>query len=74
MASFDKEGLQSSPPAFPFKLRFEPTGDIEFASTVEEGYTNFIDDLMSIPAGSVLYNVFALDKPEEMGGVESKIA
>jgi len=31
-------------------------------------------DLMSIPVGSVLWEVWALDKPKELGGKESYIA
>jgi len=37
------------------------------------GYSDFLTDLESIPSGSVLYDIFAMDKPEELGGSEKKI-
>lgn len=30
-------------------------------------------DLATIPSGSLLYDIYATDKPVELGGVESKI-
>ena len=38
-----------------------------------EGYTSWSDDLKSIPSGSVLYKVFAMDKPTELFGSETLI-
>ena len=38
-----------------------------------EGYTDFMTDLESIPSGSVLYSVYAMDQPEELGGKETLI-
>ena len=33
----------------------------------------FTEDLKSIPADTILYNILALDQPEELGGVEAQI-
>mmetsp|Transcript_5 Transcript_5/g.11 ORF Transcript_5/g.11 Transcript_5/m.11 type:complete len:115 (-) Transcript_5:88-432(-) len=44
-------------------------------NTVAEGAnTDFMKDLAQISSGSVLYDVFALDMPVELGGTELKIA
>mmetsp|Transcript_30233 Transcript_30233/g.21982 ORF Transcript_30233/g.21982 Transcript_30233/m.21982 type:complete len:112 (-) Transcript_30233:92-427(-) len=51
-------------------LRFHPTGDIKFPDTYVE---NFTTQLMTIPSGSVIYQVFATDKPVELGGSETHI-
>ena len=45
---------------FPYMLRFHPTGDIAFPDTYVEAFTS---QLMTIPSGSVIYQVFATDKP-----------
>ena len=55
---------------FPYMLRFHPTGDISFPDTYVEDFTT---QLMTIPSGSVLYQVFATDKPVELGGTETHI-
>ena len=73
MAYTDQNGKRTNSVEFPWKLRFAPTGEYEFPSTVAEGYTNFLDDLMTITQGSVLYKVYAMDQPEEMGGTEKLI-
>ncbi len=73
MASKDQTGKTASKNVFPWKLRFQPTGKFEFPSTMSAGYSDFLTDLESIPSGSVLYDIFAMDKPEELGGSEQKI-
>ena len=35
---------------------------------------SFEDYLQTIPAGSTLFNVYAWDQPEELGGTESLVA
>ena len=51
-------------------LRFHPTGDIAFPDTYVEAFTS---QLMTIPSGSVIYQVFATDKPAQLGGSETHI-
>ena len=48
----------------------QPTGEIDFS---DEYVHEFTEDLKSIPADSVLYNILALDQPEQLGGVEVQI-
>merc|ERR1711934_1316961 len=74
MASWDQDGNAEASPLFPWMLHLVPSGEYEFASTVAEGYTDFRDDLMSITEGSTLWNVYAWDNPEELGGTEQLIA
>jgi len=56
---------------FPYMLRFQPSGEISFP---DEYVNDWLDDLKSIPMGTTLYQVWAFDKPKELGGVESHIA
>ena len=74
MASYDQEGNKEDDVNFPWKLRFEPTGEFQFPATVEEGYTDYRTDLASIPMGSNLFNIYAMDAPEELGGTEQLFA
>ena len=55
---------------FPYRLRFHPTGKISFPDHYTRHYT---EDLITIQEGSILYQVFALEKPEQMEGVEMHI-
>ena len=81
---FGEDGKEVENPVFPYRLRFQvsqthlnqshlclqPTGEIDFS---DEYVHEFTEDLKSIPADSVLYNILALDQPEELGGVEAQI-
>ena len=46
------------------------TGEIDFS---DEYVRRFTEDLKSIPEDTILYNILALDQPEELGGVEAQI-
>merc|ERR1712080_528322 len=52
-------------------LRFRPTGNITFPDKYARPVN---EDLATIPVGSLLYQVYALDAPEELGGKEKRIA
>jgi len=70
-SQYGEDGVRVADPRFPFRLRFQPTGEFSFS----ESYTRpFTEDLISIPKGSKLYEVWALDQPAELGGVEKHIA
>jgi len=68
---FGESGSQIADPQFPFKLRFHPTGELMFSDDYVRPFT---EDLTSIPQGSTLYEVWASDKPTELGGTEKHIA
>ena len=74
MASYDQAGSAATSINMPWKLRFEATGDFKFPATKDAGYTDFREDLASIPSGSTLWNIYAMDKPQELGGTEKQIA
>lgn len=73
MASYAQDGSAETP-VFPFSLRLSPGGAYSFPDTVSNGYTDFRDDLKTIQSGTVLYNVYAMDAPAELGGTEKQIA
>ena len=56
--------------SFPYRLRFQPTGNITFSDKYTKPHT---EDLVTIQNGTTLYQIFALDKPAEMGGTEMQI-
>jgi len=68
---FGENGVEIKNPNFPYRLRFHPTGNIRFPDNYVRPVT---EDLVTIPSGSVLYQVYALDVPEELGGKETRIA
>jgi len=71
MARYDQSGYDFGDKVnFPYKLRFHPTGKISFPDTY---VAEFTDQLMTIPSGSTLYEVYATDKPVELGGTETHI-
>lgn len=69
-AMFGQEGVEVADPVFPYRLIFRPTGEIVFPDTYVQPFT---DDLKTIPEGSILYEIYALDLPEELGGAELHI-
>ena len=73
MASFDAQGSAVASPIFPWNLRFQPSGEVEFPSTVADGYTDYTEQLASIPLATNLWDIYAMDKPVELGGTEMKI-
>ena len=66
LATYDQDGKKEKDPVFPYRVRISPTGDF---STGQD----YLNDLNSIPAGSHLYNIYAEDKPCEIGGTEQYI-
>jgi len=68
---YGENGAETANPSFPYRLRFHPTGSISFPDKYARSNT---EDLVTVPSGSVLYEVFALDAPEKLGGQEKRIA
>ena len=72
-ARYDQHGNEvSGDPKFPFELEYRPTGLINFPSQTYDRTT--FEYLTDIPVDSILYNVYARDKPEELGGQWAHIA
>ena len=68
-AKFEQDGTEVDEPQFPFQLRYEPTGDINFPADTYD--ITLFEQFSKIEAESVLYKVFAMDKPN---GTEKHIA
>jgi hypothetical protein len=67
---YGQDGVEVADPVFPYRLVFRPTGEIEFSDTYVHPFT---EDLKTIPKDTTLYQIFALDQPEELGGMEKHI-
>lgn len=75
MASYDSKGNKVANPVFPWKLNFRLNSAVE---TAPYGYTKgdentWLEKLEDVPANSPLFDVYAIDRPEELGGVETHI-
>jgi len=73
MASYTDAGEKISNPVFPFKIIFKPHSSVSSIipdSSPSDGmeYVKQLRDM--IPANSVIYDVYGLDKPPQMGGKE----
>lgn len=63
----DGRGVPAGQVNFPFKLVFRPTGEFSFPDNY---HGPLHQDLATIPKGSVLWNVYAWDQPQQLGGQE----
>jgi len=78
-AKYDEAGKETEDEGnFPFELRFEPQADIHEkfaweAPPVSGDYLSAIFQVKELPADTNLYKVFAWDKPQQLGGVETHI-
>jgi len=74
-SNYDQEGKATSN-VFPFKLRFHPHSSVQnvIPTELQNGdYMAYLPQLESLPADSTIYDVYALDKPLPLGGVETLI-
>lgn len=60
---------------FPFELFFEPDASIahKFSNSKPSDAFDFLTQLKAVPANNVLYNVYALSAPTQLGGVKQLI-
>lgn len=75
-AQYTSSGAQEAQKNYPFELKFEPHKSVsnKFSKDLgDKNYGKFTDQLVTVPANSVLYNVYALDKPTELNGSWKKI-
>lgn len=75
MASIDEAGTTESDVVYPYKLRFQPASDVHslFPTDAPSDPMAYVDQLQTVPENSTLYEVYALDKPTQLGGKESLI-
>merc|ERR1711953_465071 len=69
-SKYGENGQEAADVLFPFMLTFKPTGEISFP---DEYVNDWLEDLKSIPVGTTLYNIYAQDVPEELGGTQTHI-
>lgn len=70
MAEINEDGSKVSDPVFPFRLRFEPNRSVVTNNTTKD----YMTQLSGVPADVVVYSIYALDKPTQLGGTETHIA
>jgi hypothetical protein len=70
MAKFDAQGNKESNVVFPFRLEFEPNASVKsrFSNSQPADAMNYLNDLKSIPSGSVLYHMYGWTAPPQIGG------
>jgi len=74
MAGYDQSGKKVSDLKLPFSLRFVAHPDVKnLFPTAHTSDSAYVQQLASVPADSNLYNIWAYDKPKEMGGSEKLI-
>jgi len=69
-------GVPPADPNFPFSLRFEPHKDVAtlFPKDLSGGdYMAYMKQLPTVTKDANLYNIYAFDKPHQIGGTESLI-
>jgi len=74
-AQHNQHGKSVSNPVFPFALVFKPHSSVKnmFPSKFNGNYMQWLDDLTKVPANATIYDVWAYDKPTQMGGKLSQI-
>jgi len=72
MGKYDETGKETATPVFPFRMRFHPNSAVSglISNAKPSDYMAYTTQLEGIPADSVLYDVYGLDAPTELGGVE----
>jgi hypothetical protein len=72
-AQIHEDGTHVEAPVFPFKLRFHPNKETEglIPNVKQDDNLAYIGQLESmVPADTILYDIYGLDAPTELGGVE----
>ena len=76
MGGIDESGHKVSDNKFPYRLRFEPHPDVKnlFPTHLVNNDPNaYMKQLITVPADSTLWLMWAMDKPKELGGTERLI-
>lgn len=70
-AAFEQDGTKVDDPVIPYSLRYEPNPDLSYT---DDDYTRtFHEHLADIAPDTLLYTVFAQDKPKSQGGIEQEM-
>ena len=66
-SQYREDGSKVENPVFPYSLRYEPNEQLSFPADTYE--VSIFEQMKNVPEG-LLYKVFAMDKPVELGGEE----
>ena len=71
-ATYDQCGNEAdTPPVIPYSVRYEPNSNLSYNDT--EYTRTFHEYLSEVPVDTLLYTVYAQDRPKSQGGTEQKI-
>ena len=65
----DQEGNDYPDPIFPFKVSFEPTGDVNFPNAPPDSMTDFLNQFKEFGIGTELYTIKAMRSPDDVEGL-----
>ena len=71
LSEYNQDGEKEKEPVFPYSLRFEPNEHLSYED--DEYAMTVFDRLSMIEKGTVLYYVYAMDKPRSLEGEEALI-
>ena len=74
-AKFGQNGQENSSPVFPWRIDFAPNPTVasQFSNSQPSNAMNYLDQLKSVPANSVLYTVYGWTAPPQIGGKKVEI-
>ena len=68
VCTHDQDGTEYPDPIFPFKVIFEPTGEINFQEEKPSSMEEFMNQFQGIASGTKLYTIKARTNPEDQDG------
>ena len=75
-ATTNAKGEVENDVAYPYSVGFKPHSDVVnlFPTDLQgDDYLAYMKQLPTVPANSILYDVYALDQPKDLGGKETLI-
>ena len=68
VCTHDQDGTEYLDPIFPFKVIFEPTGDVNFPNAPPDSMTDFLNQFKEFGIGTELYTIKAMRSPDDVEG------
>ena len=66
-AAYKQDCSKVEDPVFPYSLRFQPNSELK---NNYDGSTDVFEQIDRVPVDTLLYDVYAMDKPKAQGGEE----
>ena len=70
VCSHDQNGIEANKNIFPFKVTFNPTGEVKFSKEQPESQKAFMAQFTGIPSGTRLYSIKAFLSPGDDTGID----